>query len=58
MKIGKAVFKDGATKRAITPEIQSLISNDNFWAIGTYNTNKDHKKYQKQNWNIIFNEIE
>ncbi len=36
MKIGKAIFKEGTSKRAITSEIEALISNDNFWAIGNF----------------------
>lgn len=55
MKIGRAVFKEDTPKKILTPEVQSLISNDSFWAVGKFICKlKDHKRYQKQSWVTIF----
>lgn len=55
MKIGRAVFKENTPKKILTPQIQTLISNDSFWAIGNIQCNLiDHKRYQKQSWVVIF----
>jgi hypothetical protein len=35
MIIGKAIFKKDCPKKLINPEIETLMKNDNFWAIGT-----------------------
>ncbi len=34
MKLGNVIFKKDATKKTITPQIQNLINNTSFWAIG------------------------